>query len=90
VTIELFSRKDKHSRYKGDVSRTSFPLFLFFLMKDASKGNKNDSLRGESAREDFLYGEMDHDLLAVSDYVKVDPRTLQEYIRKRHEKYRVI
>jgi hypothetical protein len=40
--------------------------------------------------EDFLYGEWDHDLLAVSDYVKVDPRTLQEYIRKRHEKYRVV
>jgi hypothetical protein len=40
--------------------------------------------------EDFLYGEWNHDLLAVSDYVKVDPRTLQEYIRKRHEKYPVV
>jgi hypothetical protein len=40
--------------------------------------------------EDFLYGEWDHDLLAVSDYVKVDPRTLQEYIRKRHEKYHIV
>jgi hypothetical protein len=40
--------------------------------------------------EDFLYGEWDHDLLAVSDYVKVDLGTLQEYIRKRHEKYRVV
>jgi integrase len=40
--------------------------------------------------EEFLYGEWDHDLLALSDYIKVDPRTLQEYIRKRHEKYRVV
>lgn len=40
--------------------------------------------------EDYLYGEWDHDLLAVSDYVKVDPRTLQDYIRKRHEKYKVV
>jgi hypothetical protein len=29
----------------------------------------------------------DHDILAVADYVKVEPRTLQEYIRKRYEKY---
>jgi hypothetical protein len=38
----------------------------------------------------LLYGEWNHDSLAVSDYVKVDPRTLQEYIRKRHEKYWVV
>lgn len=39
--------------------------------------------------EDYLYEEWDHDILAVADYVKVEPRTLQEYIRKRYEKYRV-
>jgi Phage integrase family. len=37
--------------------------------------------------EDFLYSEWSHDILAVADYVKVDARTLQEYLRKRHEKY---
>jgi hypothetical protein len=41
--------------------------------------------------EDFLYGEWEHDLLAVSDFVKVDPRTLpQQYLRKRHEKNQVV
>jgi hypothetical protein len=39
--------------------------------------------------EDYLYENWDHDILAVADYVKVDPRTLQEYIRERYEKYRV-
>lgn len=37
--------------------------------------------------EDYLYDEWNYDLLAVSDYVKVDSRTLEEYLRKRHEKY---
>jgi hypothetical protein len=36
--------------------------------------------------EDYLYENWDHDILAVADYVKVDPRTLQEYIRERYEK----
>jgi len=40
--------------------------------------------------EDYLYSEWDRDILAVSDYVKVDARTLQEYLRKRHEKYPVV
>ena len=39
--------------------------------------------------EDYLYDVWDHDLLAVSDYVKVDPRTLELYLRKRHERYPV-
>jgi integrase len=39
--------------------------------------------------EDYLYDAWDHDLLAVSDYVKVDPRTLELYLRKRHERYPV-
>jgi len=39
--------------------------------------------------EDYLYEHWDHDILAVADYVKVDPRTLQEYIRKRYQKYEV-
>jgi len=37
--------------------------------------------------EDYLYEMWDHDILAVADYVKVEPRTLQEYIRKGYEKY---
>lgn len=37
--------------------------------------------------EDYLYDVRDHDLLAVADEVKVDARTLQQYLRKRHEKY---
>ena len=40
--------------------------------------------------EDYLYDQWDRDLLAVADYVKIDPRTLQEYLRKRHEKYPVV
>jgi hypothetical protein len=38
--------------------------------------------------EDYLYDAFDHDLLAVADEVKVDPRTLSDYLRKRHEKYK--
>jgi len=38
--------------------------------------------------EDFLYDKFDHDILAVADEVKVDARTLQLYLRKRHEKYK--
>lgn len=40
--------------------------------------------------EDFLYSMWRGDLLAVADYVKVDPRTLQHYIRKRFERYPVV
>lgn len=39
--------------------------------------------------EDFLYEFMQHDILALADYLKVKPRTLQKYIRKRYEKYGV-
>jgi len=38
--------------------------------------------------EDFLYDQFDHDILAVADEVKVDARTLQLYLRRRHEKYK--
>lgn len=37
--------------------------------------------------EDYLYDRFDGDLLAVADYVRVDARTLQLYLRKRYEKY---
>lgn len=37
--------------------------------------------------EDYLYDAWDHDLLAVADAVKADPRTIQGYLRKRQEKY---
>lgn len=40
--------------------------------------------------ENFLYDKWDHDLLAVADYVKVDPRTLQNYIRRSYEKYKPV
>jgi len=40
--------------------------------------------------EDYLYTEWEGDLLAVSDYIKVDARTLQQYIRKRYERYPVV
>jgi len=40
--------------------------------------------------EDYLYSEWDHDILAVSDYVKVDARTLQLYIRRRYTRYKVV
>jgi hypothetical protein len=32
----------------------------------------------------------DHDMLAVSDYVKVNPLTLEKYIRRSYEKYRPV
>ena len=53
------------------------------------------SLTGETCHwfrafgEEFLYEHWDHDLLAVADYVKVDPRTLQQYIRRRWKKYKI-
>lgn len=34
--------------------------------------------------ENYLYENWNSDLLAVSDYVKVDSRTLQQYIRRRY------
>jgi integrase len=37
--------------------------------------------------ENYLYDNWEHDLLAVADYVKVDPRTLTEYIRRAYKKY---
>jgi hypothetical protein len=37
--------------------------------------------------EDYLYTNWDHDLMAVADYVKVDARTLQHYLRKSYKKY---
>lgn len=37
--------------------------------------------------EDFLYEHMNHDILAVADYIKVDAVTLQRYVRKRYTKY---
>jgi integrase len=40
--------------------------------------------------ENFLYSQWERDLLAVSDYVKVDPRTLGLYIRKSYEKYKAV
>lgn len=40
--------------------------------------------------ENYLYGKWEHDILAVSDYVKVDARTLQQYIRLRYIKYPVV
>lgn len=39
--------------------------------------------------EDYLYDLWDHDLVAVADYVKVDPQTLRLYLRKRYERYPV-
>ncbi len=40
--------------------------------------------------ENFLYDAWDHDMLAVSDYIKVNPRTLEKYIRRSYEKYRPV
>jgi len=37
--------------------------------------------------ENYLYDRWDKDLLAVADYIKVDERTLRQYIRRRDEKY---
>lgn len=35
------------------------------------------------------YDHMDHDILAVSDKTKADPRSIQPYLRRRYEKYPV-
>lgn len=40
--------------------------------------------------ENYLYDNWNKDLLAVADFVKVDPKTLSFYIRKKHENYPVI
>lgn len=37
--------------------------------------------------ERYLYNLWDHDGLAVSEYVKVDPRTLQNYLKGQYLKY---
>jgi integrase len=40
--------------------------------------------------EDYLYYAWDKDLIAVADYVKVDERTLAQYLRKRYAKYKPV
>ena len=40
--------------------------------------------------ENYLYDNWGKDILAVSDYVKVDPRTLQLYIRRSYQKYKPV
>lgn len=37
----------------------------------------------------FDYDHMQHDIMAVSDKTKADPRSLQPYLRRRYEKYSV-
>lgn len=37
----------------------------------------------------FDYDNFDHDLMAVSDKTKADPRSLQPYLRRRYERYPV-
>jgi integrase len=37
----------------------------------------------------YDYDNMDHDIMAVSDKTKADPRSLQPYLRRRYEKYPV-
>lgn len=37
----------------------------------------------------FDYDHMNHDIMAVSDKTKADPRSLQPYLRRRYEKYSV-
>jgi hypothetical protein len=37
----------------------------------------------------FDYDHMKHDIMAVSDKTKADPRSLQPYLRRRYEKYTV-
>lgn len=37
----------------------------------------------------YDYDMMDHDIMAVSDKTKADPRSLQPYLRRRYEKYPV-
>lgn len=38
--------------------------------------------------ENYLYDNWDKDIMAVASYVQVDPRTLSQYIRKGHAKYK--
>lgn len=38
--------------------------------------------------ENYLYDKWEKDILAVADYVKVDPRTLALYIRRSYAKYK--
>jgi len=66
------------------------PLFLFgphraWEITIAVLGIPDHWLRAYG--EDFLYEFMHYDILALASYLKVEPRTLQEYIRKRWKKY---
>jgi integrase len=38
--------------------------------------------------ENYLYDLWDKDILAVADYVSIDPGTLSLYVKRRHEKYK--
>jgi len=40
--------------------------------------------------ENYLYDHWEHDILAVSDYVKIEPQTLSQYIRRSYKKYKEI
>jgi len=40
--------------------------------------------------ENYLYDNWGKDILSVSDYIKVDPRTLQLYIRRSYQKYKPV
>ena len=40
--------------------------------------------------EDYLYRQWDHDLMAVANYIKVDARTLQQYITSGYDKYKAV
>jgi hypothetical protein len=77
--LELLNPEDKLFRFGNSRA---------LQITHALLGIPNHWLRAYG--EDYLYEIWDHDILAVADYVKVEPRTLQEYIRKRYEKYQAV
>jgi len=73
---------------KPEEQLFKFDRSMAWKITNALTGETNHFHRAYG--EDYLYDVWDHDLLAVADYVKVDPRTLQEYIRKRYQKYHAV
>lgn len=93
--LPLKGERAKITQYVTDYLDTLQPEDLLFPIDRRRAWQIVTALMGEPPHwhrafgEDYLYSEvMDHDILAVADYVKVDARTLQLYLRKGYEKYK--
>jgi len=94
--LPLVGERAKLTEFVTDYLEILEPDELLFKFKGFRAWQIVTALTGETCHwfraygEDYLYMNWDKDILAVADYVKVEPRTLQEYIRRRFEKYKVV